>query len=248
MTRIVRVAAALLLLGAGGLLHAASWQRWAEACPVLSPRDPAACDLVQSHLYDFLVVGEPWAPVGNAAELAGIALLLVAAALLLVPWTLDARASLPTVGGLVALLTVSAIAYADAGLGALRSGLAGSVVEAPLGGPWGALWILVPAPALVWLAVSAARWVRAAAVLLALASPMVMFFTYALGPYDAAPWYEAICGDLTALAGVCLLVAAVRGRTTGRAAEDRVARRQGTSAAVAGDGATPISAASTERQ
>lgn len=228
-TRIVRALTAVLLLGAGALLHAASWQRWAEACPVLSPRDPAACDAVQSHLHDFLVVGEPWAPVGNAAELAGIALLLVAAALLLVPWTLDGRASLPTAGGLGVLFVVSAIAYADAGLGALRSGLAGAVVEPPLGGPWGALWILVPAPALVWLAVRAARWVRASAVLLALASPMVMFFTYALGPYDAAPWHEAICGDLTALAGLCLLVAAVRGR-----AGDRAGRRQRTSAVAPG--------------
>ena len=39
---------------------------------------------------------------------------------------------------------------------------------------------------------------------------LVAVFTYAIGPFDAAPWWEAYSGDLTAIGGLCLLVAAVR--------------------------------------
>jgi hypothetical protein len=50
----------------------------------------------------------------------------------------------------------------------------------------------------------------AAALLLILASPLVAFFTYAIGPWDAQPWWEAISGLLTCGAGACVLVEAVR--------------------------------------
>jgi hypothetical protein len=61
----------------------------------------------------------------------------------------------------------------------------------------------------VW-AVAARGWAAtAAAVSLFLASPLVAAFTYAIGPYDARPWWEAISGVLTATAGLCLLVCAV---------------------------------------
>jgi hypothetical protein len=47
-------------------------------------------------------------------------------------------------------------------------------------------------------------------VLLILASPLVAFFTYAIGPFDARPWWEAVSGLLTCAAGTCLLVAVTR--------------------------------------
>ena len=45
--------------------------------------------------------------------------------------------------------------------------------------------------------------------LLVLAMPMVAYFSYAIGSFDARPWWEAISAALMAAAALCLLVAAV---------------------------------------
>ena len=205
LVRCVRAVTGLMLLGAGALLHAASWQRWAGVCRSSAEADVRACDLRQDHLYDFMVVAEPWEPIGTAAEQAGAALLLVAVALLLAPWALLVRPG-PYVP---VALVVASLAYAGVGAATLRSGLAGEVVDPLLGDAAFSVWLFAPAFALVWVAVLARGWARAAAVFWVLASPLVMAFSYAIGPYDANPWFEAICGDLTACAGLCLLVAAV---------------------------------------
>ena len=65
---------------------------------------------------------------------------------------------------------------------------------------------------LVRFAVAARGWTLAAAVWLVLATPLVAAFSYAVGPYDAQPWWEAISGLLTATAGLCLLGAAAFSR------------------------------------
>jgi hypothetical protein len=206
LVRWIRAVVAMALLAAGALLHAAAWQRWAGACPFPGGPDTRACDVRQDHLYDFLVVADPWQPVGTAAEQAGVALLLVAFALLLAPWGFLVRPGrYPTVALLVVALT-----YAGVGTATLRSGLSGEVVDPLLGNAAFSLWFFLPTPVLVWIAVRARGWARASAVSLVLASPLVMSFSYAIGPFDANPWYEAYCGDLTALAGLCLLVAVVR--------------------------------------
>ena len=70
------------------------------------------------------------------------------------------------------------------------------------------MWLLVPPVLLVRFAVAARGWALAAAVWLVLATPLVAAFSYAVGPYDAQPWWEAISGLLTATAGLCLLGAA----------------------------------------
>ncbi len=204
LTRFIRAMAAVALLVAGVLLHTASWQRWAGACAFPSGPETDACNVRQDHLYDFLVVADPWQPVGTAAEQAGAALLLVAFALLLAPWALLV---VPSPYLTVALL-VAALAYAGVGTATLRSGLSGEVVDPLMGNAAFILWFWVPTPVIAWAAVHARGWTRAAAVLLVVASPLVMGLSYAIGPFDANPWYEAYSGDLTALAGLCLLVAA----------------------------------------
>jgi hypothetical protein len=69
-------------------------------------------------------------------------------------------------------------------------------------------WLIGPPVLLVSFAIGARGWARAASVLLVLASPLVASLTYAIGDYDARPWWEAVSGSITAAAGVCLLVAA----------------------------------------
>lgn len=206
LTRSIRAMAAVALLVAGVLLHTASWQRWAGACAFPSGPETDACNVRQDHLYDFLVVADPWQPVGTAAEQAGAALLLVAFALLLAPWALLV---VPNPYVTVALV-VAALAYAGVGTATLLSGLSGEVIDPLMGNAAFILWFWVPTPVIAWAAVRARGWTRAAAVFLFLASPLVMGFSYAIGPFDANPWYEAYSGDLTALAGLCLLVAAGR--------------------------------------
>ena len=70
------------------------------------------------------------------------------------------------------------------------------------------MWGWVPLVLLVRFAVATRGWTLAAAVCLVLATPLVAAFSYAVGPYDARPWWEGISGLLTATAGLCLLVAA----------------------------------------
>jgi hypothetical protein len=160
------------------------------------------------HLYDFLLPQEPWMPAGMAAQLAGASLLVLAVALLPLPWALTGRK--PGLPSAVALLA-TVLSVMGVGLAALRSGLEGAVVS-PVGSEitiW--LWVLVPPSLFACVAVFSRGWASgAAAVLLILASPLVAFFTYAIGPWDAQPWWEAVSGLLTCGAGACVLVEAIR--------------------------------------
>ncbi|WP_141233860.1 hypothetical protein [Geodermatophilus saharensis] len=160
------------------------------------------------HLYDFLPPLEPWMPAGVAAQLAGASLLVLAVAVLPLPWALTGRK--PGLASAGVLLAITLIVL-DVGLATLRSGFDGVVV-----GPVGAdvtvvLWVLVPTFLYGCLAVLSCGWASgAAAGLLVLASPLVASSTYAIGPWDAQPWWEAISGLLTCGAGACVLVEAVR--------------------------------------
>jgi len=212
---ISRVWVATTLTASGGLMYAASRQRWAGACPWRGDRETQECETRMDHLYDFLPPQEPWMPAGIAAQLAGASLLVLAVALLPLPWALTGRRpGLPTT---VALLS-TVLSVVDVGQAALRSGLEGAVVN-----PVGAdvtmlLWLLVPPLLLACVAVLSRGWASgAAAALLILASPLVALFTYAIGPWDAQPWWEAISALLTCGAGACVLVEAIR----------RPARRRG---------------------
>jgi hypothetical protein len=219
--RFLRVWVATTLMASGGLLFAASWQRWADACPWGGDHETRKCETRMDHLYDFLPPVEPWMPAGVAAQLAGASLLVLAVALLPLPWALTGRKpGLVSAGALLATVLV----VIGVGLATLRSGLDGAVVSpvAPDITFW--LWALLPPLLFGYLAVLSRGWASgAAAVLLILASPLVAAFTYAIGPWDAQPWWEAVSGLLTCAAGACVLVEAIR----------RPARRQDAIAAPA---------------
>jgi len=196
-----------MLAASGGLMYAASWQRWSGACPWGNDPDTRGCDQLMDHLYDFLPPAEPWEPVGRAAELAGGSLLVLAVALLVLPWALaGSRPGLAT----VVPLSVCALAVTDVGAATLRSGLAGTVVHPVSGAVATWLWLLALPVIISWLGVVSRGWAAASAVLLVLSSPLVAAFSYAIGSFDANPWYEAVSGVFVAGAGACLLAGAVR--------------------------------------
>ena len=208
MLRILRVWVAMTLMASGGLFYAASWQRWAGACPWRGDQDTHSCETRMDHLYDFHPPQEPWMPAGVAAQLAGASLLVLAVALLPLPWALTGRKPGPP--SAVALLATVLIVM-GVGLAALRSGLQGAVVN-PVGSDITiSLWVLVPPFLFARVAVLSRGWASGtAAVLLILASPLVASLTYAIGPWDAQPWWEAVSGLLTCGAGACVLVEAIR--------------------------------------
>jgi hypothetical protein len=143
-----------------------------------------------------------------AAQLAGASLLLLAVALLPLPFALTGRK--PGLPSAVALLATVLIVI-DVGLTTLRSGLEGTVVSPVAPDVTIVLWVLISPLLFGCLAVLSRGWASgAAAVLLILASPLVASFTYAIGPWDAQPWWEAISGLLTCGAGACVLVEAIR--------------------------------------
>lgn len=203
----VRACVALALMASGVLMYAASSQRWLGACPWGSDPETRACDLRMDHLYDFLPPAEPWEPAGMAPELAGTSLLVFAVALVALPWALAGRRP---GGSTVLALLVCVLAVIDVGVSVLRSGLAGAVVRPLTGDLATMLWILTLPVFFAWLAYLSRGWAVAAAVLLVLGSPLVAAFTYAIGSFDANPWYEATSGVFVTAAGGCLLVMAVR--------------------------------------
>lgn len=205
--RLVRVGVALALMASGVLMYAASSQRWSGVCPWGSDPATRACDQRMDHLYDFLPPADPWMPARMAPELAGTSLLVFAMALSALPWALAGRR--PGLGTVLAL-PFCVLAVVDVGAAVLRSGLAATVVP-PLAGDLAVMFWIVALPVFFcWLAFLSRGWAIAAAVLLVLGSPLVAAFTYAIGSFDANPWYEAMSGVLVTAAGACLLVEAVR--------------------------------------
>ena len=202
--RVLRVGVGVLLSASGALMYAASWQRWAGAC-TWGDVEGTLCTSRQDHLYDFVAPTAPWEPVGDAAQLAGWSLLVLALAFVLLPWALTGLR--PGVGSAAALVG-AVLALVAVGVATLRSGLAGSVVDPVADDLTLYVWLLVTPVLLVRFAVAARGWALAAAVWLVLATPLVAAFSYAVGPYDARPWWEAISGLLTVTAGLCLLGAA----------------------------------------
>ena len=202
--RVLRVVVGALLGASGVLLFAGSWQRWAEGCR-WGNVDVGLCGEREDHLYDFVAPVDPWEPVGNAAQLAGWSMLLVALAFALMPWALTGRR--PGNFSAVALTGV-VLAQAALGVANLHSGVAGVPVE-PIGSSLAIyVWAFVPPVLLIRFAVAAQGWTRVAAVLLVLGSPLVAAFTYAIGSYDARPWNEAMSAAFTVAAALCLLAAA----------------------------------------
>lgn len=215
--RVLRVGVGMLLSGSGALMFAASWQRWSGACSWGDP-DARLCTIRQDHLYDFLAPSAPWQPVGDAAQLAGSSLLVLALAYGLLPWALTGRrpGMASAVAQVGALLATGAV-----GVATIRSGLIGTVVTPVADDLTLVLWLVLPPVFLLRFAVACRGWSLAAAIGLILATPILAGFTYAVGPYDARPWWEAFAGSLTITAGLCLLGAAA---FTGRMTPNSLAR------------------------
>jgi hypothetical protein len=110
------------------------------------------------------------------------------------------------------LLVVVVLALGAVGAAALACGQAGRVVDPVSGDLALYVWLLAVPVLLVRLLVDSRGWLLAAAALLVLATPLVAAFSYAIGPYDARPWMEAISGLFTAAAGLCVLGAAAFAR------------------------------------
>lgn len=202
--RFLRVAVGLLLGACGALLYAASWQRWAGACS-FNQTGGRRCDARQNDYANVYPVFDPWEPVGNAAQLAGYSMLVLAVAFVLLPWALTGRRPGPITG---VLLCVVVLVQAAVGVSNLRSGFAGSSVDPLFGETTIWVWFYVPFGVLVRFAFGARGWTLAAAIGLILANPLVSLFSYYNGSFDARPWYEAISGTFTMAAGLCLFAAA----------------------------------------
>jgi hypothetical protein len=209
---LARLWAAAALLASGGLMYAASWQRWSGSC---AWRDElvACAELRQDHLYDFILPSDPWEPIGTAPQLAGTSVILGAVAL---PGLALAIRSERRPGPVTVLAVLVAVAAAlDIGVATLRSGLDGVVVGPVTDDLALSLWLLAPLALLIRLGMVAWTSGRArvrttvALVALLLGSPLVASFSYAIGPYDAAPWWEAVMGVFTACGGLCVLATAV---------------------------------------
>lgn len=201
MLRFLRAGVGLLLGFSGALMCTASAQRWAGAC-AWGDNYSELCDLRQDHLYDFIAPEAPWEPIGTAAQLAGVSLLVLALAYVLLPWALNGRRPEAIVG---VVWAIGVAALVSVGVATLISGLTGIAVH-PVGDGLALFaWYFVPAPLLIWFSLNAHGLTAAAGVALVLSSPFVAAAMYGIGPYDARPWSEAIRGTLTTTAGVLLL-------------------------------------------
>jgi hypothetical protein len=197
-----RTVASLALVASGALTFAAAYERWWPACP-RGDLDASACVRLQSHEFDYLVPTAPWQPIGQDAEYAGLALLALALAAVVLPFVLGGAAPRgPWRIFELVLAVVPAGALAVLGVATLRAGLTGEPTSAPaVMGLAFLVWAVAWPAALTAYAVFAPRHAGrrravAVAVLLALSTPVPVLLL--LGPiaagytsYDTVPWTEA---------------------------------------------------------
>ena len=210
MATAVRTATTALLVASGAMSVAAARERWAPAC---GSWEAPACLRVQDHRYDYLSPSAPWTPIGEAAQYAAVAQVLLAAALLVLPTLIfRGRPVLTLAVGAATSLSVLLVAQhtwdsAQAGVPVL------SQVVAPATSVWALLWPL----AVMVLALLPRRtpdragrgWRICVVLALLMASPIPQAFM-SIGPYDAAPWADALGGYLVILAGCALWPATTR--------------------------------------
>lgn len=216
--------AAGLFLCSAVLQFAASLQRWVVFSGSLGPTDLSAED----HVYDYFFPWVDWVPIGSAAQVFGVGILLQAVGVLVMGFGVIPRIARAAGGGgvrhaaaVVAMvaaetLTVLAISAAFALLGAhaLISGMAGSASSLQA---WMAV-VWIPSVGLVALTLS---WVRslpaaATACLFLIGSSWAGYLlaTYLIAPvfsgasHDTARWTETVIALSTAAAGTFLIVAA----------------------------------------
>ena len=208
-----RTVATLALAASGALTFAAAYERWWPACPH-GDLDASACVRLQSHEFDYLVPTTPWQPIGQDAEYAGLALLALALAALVLPFVLrPATPPGPWRIFAVVLAVVPAGALAVLGVATLRAGLTGEPTSVPaVIGPAVLVWAVAwPAALTAYAVLAPGRTGRpravAVAVLLALSTPVPVLLL--LGPiaagytsYDTVPWTEATAAPLLLVAAL----------------------------------------------
>ncbi len=217
-TTLVLTSATLLILSAV-LQAAASAQRWVVAAADWERTDAS----IEDGRFDYLYPSDPWEPIGSAAELAGIAHLAFALAVV----TLVVAVLPPSASRVVVLLMV-AVPSALLGVHALACGLMGSPQPALawLAGPALLAVLVVQTVGLVWLAIlSAARnpaWSIAAGLMIgatplgyvvamAFIAPLIVGYT----SYDTTPFTESVVAVWPAAAAVALLAGLARYSTSG---------------------------------
>jgi hypothetical protein len=202
--RSASVLVSLLLVGAAVLVAVASGLRWASVCPIGGDWEAAACQTRQDHRFDMLPVAAPWDADPTWSLLAGLGLVLLGVALLLLPRVLPARRWQRSA------LAVATVGLLVEGSAAALSGVLSRVVEVPLHGLVVYLWVLaLPVALLLMLPGPASggprRGLVLGALVLATPLPQVLLVSRLLVPYasyDATPWSEASVVP-------CLLVAAL---------------------------------------
>jgi hypothetical protein len=205
------VTCAGLLVASGAITIAASAQRWWPACK-LGAFDHGDCLVLQDDAFDVVAYSVPWTPVGASVELYGVGLVLLAAAVGLLPRVLGGSAGrlLAAAGWIIALGMLTT------GVLVLLSGLWGTVVHVPgelvagVLGFFGLPLLIVtslakdldgPLPGIGW------RMTAAAALLLnnPLATYLLAGAIFSYLSYDTTPWTEAVGGATLVVAGVALL-------------------------------------------
>jgi hypothetical protein len=208
-----RAAVPALLVVSSLLLLVAEVQRWWPDCRV-GHFDDGACLVAQSYPYGRYGDAEPWMPVAHTAQLEGLSLMALAAAVALLPWLwLPRRVAV----SLTALLPAFCIALL--GLGLWTAGPSGSPsAAADAGGaPTTALvWVFglpaaLAAAAVVRLAQAPARtlgWRVAVAVLVGLSNPLAAYFIAPIFTgyvsHDEAPWTGLVSVVLLLVAAACM--------------------------------------------
>ncbi len=209
----MRYVVSLLLVLSGVAAILADLQRRLPACA--GGFDAPECVGMQSDWYDVAPPGESWIPIGTAAPLMGAGYALMALAVIGLFRTVVPAWRAWGVG------TLCAVPFAVLAATTFASAAAGHTVE--LAGTTASLHLLAYAwPVALGLLLAGtlassglrAGYIVAAAGLLVLASPLVLYVTAALVTgyvsHDTSPWTQAIGGVFTLLAGVALLLAGVR--------------------------------------
>ncbi|WP_344059503.1 hypothetical protein [Microbacterium pumilum] len=221
--RLVRaIVSAAMLLAAAAALLVASLQRWVWAADLgtfsaLVTEDHQS--LIEDHLYDFVVPADPWQNVGQAAQLSGVAFLLLAAGALCLTAACASKRWISPGSWLIALAV--SIPFGLIGVHGLLSGLsdAPSSLELIASSP---LLIVIQLPGIVALAVIAARrsaaWTAAAILLSGATLPGYLVATFMIAPvfaggtsYDTTRWTETVVAASIALAGIAVAVGVATG-------------------------------------
>jgi len=217
-----------LLFGAAGILTiVAAELRWGAACA--GSWDDPSCLTVQDHRYDYLAPMEQpaasgtfeppadWVPIPGAAPMAGVALFLVAVAMLLMFVTMRAHL-LSRLAQVIVVLAVAMLGIVTTASGVIGHPLPGFNPVNMFGFFIWAMFgpLVLIATTLHWALdppfqgpLPVAAW-RAWPSILLLATPLIgMAISSVVAggylAYDSMPWEEAVSGVLYVLTGVIII-------------------------------------------